>query len=735
MATQVGSGARALFRDTEGLLRRAEDILAQPDRLRALAREQTAVLTRRQGQADLRARPVSVLRDVIGGTGRLEAVRDAGYRTLADLTTASAEELTAISGIGPKTAERIHTAARTVAQQVAQTTRFRFQPDRPDAEQRDLLATLTAIRRADGAVTTVAPSLRDFSAATRPLLATAAPAAHRVSMLLAGRSKKQAALEALGQLDTISADARTATFADEISRREAALRREAYTEESLWRSYSNDAAAINALLSTVGGVDADLDQEAAEGFVPEELRQRITAVPLDTTLLKATLRGYQVFGAQYAIHQHRSILGDEMGLGKTVQALAALAHLAANGQQRFLVVCPASVQINWLKEIERHSRLTAHSLHGPTRQSAARRWLRAGGVAVTTFNTLGRLGEASEVETAMLVVDEAHYVKNPNAARSRIVVAAAERAQRVLFLTGTPMENRVAEFRTLVGYLQPQVARRVSVGDVIVGANQFRRTVASAYLRRNQEDVLTELPERIEVEDWVALAPRDVAAYRAAVESRNLMRMRQAAFEGRFSAKLERILEIVEEAREDGRKVIVFSYFLGVLGTIQKAVGPGAAGPIQGSVPPIERQRLIDEFTAVQGHAVLLSQIDAGGVGLNVQAASVVILAEPQWKPSTEEQAIARAHRMGQIRTVQVHRVLAKDSVDERMREVQENKRLLFDEYARRSDAKESDSRAVDPSEHRPDSLDDAEIPIGRRIVDAEEHRLGLARSSWQPSV
>ena len=112
---------------------------------------------------------------------------------------------------------------------------------------------------------------------------------------------------------------------------------------------------------------------------------------------------------------------------------------------------------------------------------------------------------------------------------------------------------------------------------------------------------------------------------------------------------------------------------------------------------------------------MLLGQIEAGGVGINMQAASVVILAEPQWKPSTEEQAVARAHRMGQVRTVQVHRLLAKDSVDERMREVQEHKALLFDAYARESDAKEADRRAVDNAEHRPAELDDAGVPLARR--------------------
>ncbi|WP_020667332.1 DEAD/DEAH box helicase [Amycolatopsis nigrescens] len=725
--SKVGAGARALADETASLLRRAETLLAQPAELRALAERQVAGLTLRQVRAELAEKPVSALREVTGKGGKLDAVHAAGYRTVAQVADASAEELTAIPGIGPKTAEPIYRAARSIATQLAGSTRFRFRADHPDPPQRDLLATLTAIRFADDAAVALGPLHREFSEQATPLLEAAGPTTRRRTMLLSRRSKKRTALVALAELEACCATSLAQELRDAVERHERTVGLAGYTDEKLWRAYATDAASVNALLSTVGGAGDDVDLEAAQGFVPAELRQRITAVPLDTSELKATLRGYQVFGAQYAIHQERSILGDEMGLGKTVQALAVLAHLAAGGQRRFLVVCPASVQMNWLNEITKHSRLTPHSLHGPNRAAAARRWLRTGGVAVTTFGTLGRLDEVREAESAMLVVDEAHYVKNPKAERSRMVAAAAARAQRALFLTGTPMENRVEEFRTLVGYLQPGIARRVDAHDAVAGANRFRRAVAPVYLRRNQEDVLTELPEKIEVDDWVLLRSADQAAYLAAVRSRNLMAMRQAAFESVYSAKLERISEIVEEAREEERKVIVFSFFLGVLGKIQAAIGAEAAGPISGRVPPGERQRLVDEFTARRGHAVLLSQIEAGGVGLNVQAASVVILAEPQWKPSTEDQAVARAHRMGQIRTVQVHRLLAKDSVDERMREVQERKRLLFDEFARKSDAKDLDRRAVDAAEHRPDTLDDESLPVAERIVLAERHRLGLS--------
>jgi SNF2 family DNA or RNA helicase len=304
------------------------------------------------------------------------------------------------------------------------------------------------------------------------------------------------------------------------------------------------------------------------------------------------------------------------------------------------VVCPASVQINWLNETAKHSHLTAYSLHGSERDRAARRWLREGGVAVTTFGTLARL--PTDVRTAgvaMLIVDEAHFVKNSAAARSQAVARAARDAQRVLFLTGTPTENRVEEFRNLVGYVQPQVARRVDASDALAGARAFRRAVAPVYLRRNQEDVLTELPEKIEVEDWVRLSAADEQAYTAAVGARNLMQMRQAAYLSSDSAKLGRLREICEEAAEDGLKVVVFSFFLGVLETVGRALGPTVVGTVNGSVPPAVRQQLVDEFTRRSGHAVLLGQIEAGGVGINMQAASVVILTEPQWKPSTEQQA------------------------------------------------------------------------------------------------
>ncbi|WP_116044475.1 DEAD/DEAH box helicase [Amycolatopsis palatopharyngis] len=723
---KVGAAARATIDSVRAFAERTAALLNAPAALRASAQQQTAILADRQVQVALHAKPITELRDLAGKGARLGTLADAGYSTVGSVANAQPFQLEAVPGIGPQTSQRVSSVARQLAAQLRRDTRVRLDPDRQDPGQTQLLAILAATRRADSAVASLRQPLQQFVAQTTPLVAQAERAASRASMFFSGRAKKRSALAALAQLDAILAEPRVVSLQQTVQQQERALNPDSYSPQQLWQEYANEAASVNALLSTVGGAGEQDETEAAQGYIPEELRQAISAVPLDLSMLTATLRGYQAFGAQYAIHQQRSILGDEMGLGKTVEALTVMAHLAAKGQLRFLVVCPASVQINWINEIGKHTKLSAHSLHGADRDSATQRWLRAGGVAVTTFNTLDRLDGVLNSEVALLVVDEAHYVKNPNARRSQVIAAAGTNAQRVLFLTGTPMENRVEEFRNLVQYLQPKVAARVNATDAIAGAKRFRRVVAPVYLRRNQEDVLTELPDKIEIEDWVQPTPADEKIYEADVRDRKLMQMRQAAWKSPDSAKLDRLAEIVDEAREDGRKVIVFSYFLQVLSTIQDKLGGAAMGPISGSVPAPARQELVDAFTRHEGHAVLLSQIEAGGVGLNVQAASVVILAEPQWKPSTEEQAIARAYRMGQIRKVQVHRLLAKGTVDERIREIQERKSLLFAEFARKSDAKDADNRSVDTSEHRPAVLDDEAVPMERRIILAEQHRLGI---------
>ncbi len=208
-----------------------------------------------------------------------------------------------------------------------------------------------------------------------------------------------------------------------------------------------------------------------------------------------------------------------------------------------------------------------------------------------------------------------------------------EQAGRTLFLTGTPLENRVEEFRNLVSYLRPDLLDSVSGAKAIAGPIAFRKAVAPVYLRRNQTDVLTELPERLEMEDWIELSGPDFETYKDAVASGNFMAMRRAAYmapESGAAAKLTRLRDIVEESAANDWKVVISPDFLDVLRAVEGALDNRVVvGQITGRVPADARQELVDRFTDIEGHAVLLGQIQAGGTGLNIQAASVVVLPSP----------------------------------------------------------------------------------------------------------
>lgn len=461
-----------------------------------------------------------------------------------------------------------------------------------------------------------------------------------------------------------------------------------------WEAFIANSASYYALFEQIMGeseaVGAPLASQAnrPETGLSEELLKSIEAVSLDTTLLKVVLRGYQLFGAKYALHQKRTLLGDEMGLGKTVQAIAVMAHLKAMGRSNFLVVCPVSVLVNWRREIEAHSQLTTMEIHGADKGEEYQLWLQEGGVAVTTYETLTRL-ELSKIEKIdLLVADEAHYVKNPEAKRSKALSQAAAKAEYKLFMTGTPLENKVDEMLTLIGNLQPDIAREAEALKENGRIYKFRETVGPVYLRRVREDVLKELPEKLEKQEWSRMNPVEEEAYRQSLLEENFMQVRQVSWnvaDIKDSSKANRLMEICENAREEGRKVLVFSFFLDVIEKVREILGERMFGPITGGISAKERQEIVDAFSKGAPGSVLVSQIIAGGTGLNIQAASIVVLCEPQWKPSIENQAISRVYRMGQTQCVRIHRLLMDDTVDERMTELLKEKEREFQDYAEES--------------------------------------------------
>ena len=419
-----------------------------------------------------------------------------------------------------------------------------------------------------------------------------------------------------------------------------------------------------------------------------EVIEEIEAFPLDTNGLKLDLRHYQTFGAKYALHYRRTLLGDEMGLGKTIQALALINHLFQQNEGYSIVVCPLSVLANWKREIEHHSNLKAFVFHGNQRASAFLNWREEKGVLLTTYEQTSHL-DMEKLTINALIVDEAHYVKNPDAKRSKSVYQLASLSEYVLFMSGTPLENRLEEMKQLIAVLQPDIAELLSNELHLLHPTEFKKTVASVYLRRNRKDVLKELPELEIIPQWMDFGEKEESAYKQAVYAGKIMLMRRAAWLGgtpETSPKLQKLLDICEEAYENGHKVLVFSFFRDVIRTVESHLEGRTFEPITGDVPNHRRQDIIDEFTNAKGGSVLISQITAGGVGLNIQAANIVILCEPQWKPSIEEQAISRAYRMGQSRNVVVYRLLTEDSIDVSMLELLGQKAGLFDLYARESE-------------------------------------------------
>lgn len=715
-----GAPARRLVDEHAARAAAARAVLDHLDGVRARVAERVHTDRARRVRAELDGLTVDRLAEVTDRNLRVRALAAAGFTTVGSLLDATAAHLETFDGIGRHTARTAVAAAQQLADATTQGLSLRITLDRDDAAGTRLLGGLEVLLRLGPQVEPHRSDLADYARAVEPLVAAARPATRPLTFLVRRASTRRRATDALTSLAGWDPWVRSTGLDDLLDRLATARAEHGPGPLALWDDFERRSAEYYTLLAEIVPVTRDV--LAANGMLPSELADRVAAVELDTSLLDVSLRGYQAFGARFVLNQGRVLLGDEMGLGKTVQAIAVMAHLVATGATHVLVVCPASVLVGWLREVERRSSLTAWRLHGPDREAAAASWLAGGGVAVTTFDGLRHVPPAAGDVLDLLVVDEAHLVKNPRAQRSQDVAGWAARCWRVLLMTGTPLENRLEEFLDLVRVLQPTLVDELPAHLRLVGADVLRHTMAPVYLRRNAVDVLVELPDLVEVDEWEVLTPQGAAVYEAAVAAGSFVDMRRAAFataDPGESSKLGRLLEILEEAGENGEKVVVFSYFRDVVDLVRRTVAatrPEAVfGPLWGGVTADDRQAAVDAFSAAPHGAVLVAQVDAGGVGLNIQAASVVVLCEPQLKPTTEAQAVARVRRMGQVRSVRVHRLLVEDSVDERIREIVAAKARVFDEYVRESSVAAGTERAVDVSE----------AVLAREVVEAEQARLG----------
>ena len=469
--------------------------------------------------------------------------------------------------------------------------------------------------------------------------------------------------------------------------------------------------------------DLSVKGDAAWRRRAAELERAATLEPALPPTLQATLRPYQhegyVWMRRLAEAGFGAILPDDMGLGKTVQTLALLLARAAEGPA--LVVAPTSVCDNWADETARFAPgLRAHVYgRGEGERAAQLQAAAAGGVIVVSYALLLRDAEHFAARAwATLVLDEAQALKN--AATQRVQAVATLQAGFRLALSGTPVENRLADLWSIMNLLNPGLLGSAArFGERFAGPIErqrndaararLRRLVSPFLLRRTKAQVLTDLPPRTEIvqriepdEDERAFleamrreALARIAQLDPADPGRNrfnvlaeLTRLRRAACDprlaapelGRVGAKLRAFEQLATELVESRHQALVFSQFTDFLKLLAERLD--ACGlryrVLDGSTPAAARAVRVAEFQRGEADLFLIS-LKAGGFGLNLTAADYVVIADPWWNPAAEDQAMGRAHRMGQQRPVTVYRLVTAGSIEERIVALHHDKRELAD--------------------------------------------------------
>jgi hypothetical protein len=445
--------------------------------------------------------------------------------------------------------------------------------------------------------------------------------------------------------------------------------------------------------------------------------------------LGAVLRPYQLHGVEWlatlARQNLHGLLADDMGLGKTVQALAFCAWLKKTETKSApgLVVCPTSLVANWLREAARFvPHLRTLDLTGPDR---ARRIGERNqyDLLVTSYAVLRRdIEQYRGDEFSLVILDEAQHIKNRDSQNARSAKALCARHR--LILTGTPLENSVLDLWSLYdfllpGYLGTATEFRERYETPLTRApsprvmERLRHRVRPFFLRRTKEEVLTELPPKLEHLAPCELSDEQREVYRAVLAQgrrdvfensgksgkgrdriavlTTLLRLRQVCChldllpqgdEKRTwkepSAKMDRTFELIDEAVDGGHRVILFSQFVRVLHLLRDEAHRRELRFCYLDGQTVERQVEVDRFQDDAGIPLFFISLKAGGTGLNLTGADTVIHFDPWWNPAVEEQATSRAHRMGQTRAVQSYKLIAAGTVEEKIQALQSRKRELF---------------------------------------------------------
>jgi len=421
-------------------------------------------------------------------------------------------------------------------------------------------------------------------------------------------------------------------------------------------------------------------------------------------------------------------LADDMGLGKTIQVLAHLYQLhraqtdtPPSSSRRSLVVVPRSLLGNWLAEAQRFAPdLRVHVHWGKERGKPGTRWGEGDAAAELILTTYGALrldiAELAKHTFEAIVLDESQAIKNESSATAR--AAKLLRGRQRIAMSGTPVENHVGELWSLFDFLNPGLLGELpGLGNALGRARPrpdacvlVRRAVRPFILRRTKREVARDLPDRIEQTLYVDLEKDERAHYdelarhyRASIGKKlrelgperstphvleALLRLRQAACHpglidrdraGETSAKVDLLLEQLRSVRAEGHKALVFSQFTSLLAIVRTHLEAEGVPFEYLDGKTTDRAERVARFQTDDALSVFLISLKAGGVGLNLTAADYVFILDPWWNPAVEAQAIDRAHRIGQHRTVIAYRLLARDTVEERVAALQTQKRALVD--------------------------------------------------------
>jgi superfamily II DNA or RNA helicase len=443
----------------------------------------------------------------------------------------------------------------------------------------------------------------------------------------------------------------------------------------------------------------------------DDIRRDPAKHPLRRSLLKTELLPYQLDGVAFAVGAGRAILADDMGLGKTIQGIGVaelLAQLASI--QRVLVICPASLKSQWRAEIHRFSNRSCQLVVGSSDERATQYRSDAFFTVCNYEQVLRDTNPIEQIPWDLIILDEGQRIKNWEAKTSRVIKSL--RSRFALVLSGTPLENRLDELFTVVGFVDDRRLgpayrflhrhRVVDENGRVLGyknLDQLRENLRPILLRRTRESVMQQLPERSTeivrirpTEEQLGIHASTMKAVKQIVDKKyltemDLLRLQMLLQKARmvadstylvdkqepeYSSKLERLAELLEQlSQEPDRKTILFSEWTTMLDRIEGILKPLKCDFVRldGGVPQKKRPEIVHRFQTDPDCRVIL-MTNAGSTGLNLQAANTVINVDLPWNPAVLEQRIARAHRMGQKRAVQTFLLITEETIEERLLQV-----------------------------------------------------------------